>query len=148
MAKIDDPIDIIETFKDHPSIFRISQKGFTPNSFSFKIVSEGDVYGVINTLDSTKAYQINNIPPKNICTIVLRNDINRNIDKGYFPVNLKNADITPIFKKYDRLPKMNYRPVSILSQRIMKTFSILKFTNILIEFSQSTYCLQDCLLFM
>ena len=83
----------METFKDPPSIFSISQKGFTPNRFSFKIVS-GVVYEVINNPDSSKAYQINSIPQKilkenaDICTIVLRDDINRNIDKGYFPVNL------------------------------------------------------------
>ena len=64
-AKIDDPIDnIIETFKNHPSIFSMNQKGYTLKSFSFKIVSEDDVYEVINNLDSTKAYQSNNIPHK------------------------------------------------------------------------------------
>ena len=121
-AKLDDPIDnIMQTFKDHPSIVSISQKGFTPNSFSFKNVLEENVYEVINDLDSSKAYQINNIPSKflkenaDICTIVLCKDIKRNIDKGCFPVNLKNADITPIFKKFDRLLKINYRPVSILA---------------------------------
>ena len=83
-AKLDDPIDnVIQTFKDHPSIVSISQKGFTPNSFSFKNVSEENVYEVINNLDSSKAYQIINIPPKflkenaDICTIVLCKDINR-----------------------------------------------------------------------
>ena len=35
-------------------------------------------------------------------------------EKGIFPSNLKNADITPLFKKLDRLHKSNYRPVSIL----------------------------------
>ena len=84
-------------------------------------MSEENVYEVINNLDSSKAYQINNIPPKflketaDICTIVLCKDINRNIEKECFPVNLKNADITPIFKKFDRLLKINYRPVSILA---------------------------------
>ena len=41
---LDDPIDnIIEKFKDHPSILRISQKQFPPNSFSFVYVSKEDV---------------------------------------------------------------------------------------------------------
>ena len=31
-----------------------------------------------------------------------------------FPDSLKHADITPIFKKVDRIEKSNYRPVSIL----------------------------------
>ena len=33
---------------------------------------------------------------------------------SYFPSNLKNADITPVFKKKDRENVENYRPVSIL----------------------------------
>ena len=36
------------------------------------------------------------------------------VDEGIFPSNLKNADVTPIHKKEDRLSKGNYRPVSIL----------------------------------
>ena len=31
-----------------------------------------------------------------------------------FPIHLKNADITPMFKKLERILKKNYRPVSIL----------------------------------
>ena len=47
-------------------------------------------------------------------TSVLSYDINQNIDKGKFAANLKNADITPIFKKVGRILKPNYRVVSIL----------------------------------
>ena len=32
-----------------------------------------------------------------------------------FPSNLKNADVTPVFKKNNPLSKENYRPVSALS---------------------------------
>ena len=31
-----------------------------------------------------------------------------------FPTDLKMAEISPIFKKNDRLNKINYRPISIL----------------------------------
>ena len=61
-----------------------------------------------------------NIPPSilkanvNIITKVLHNDINLNIENGSFPVNLKNADVTPIFKKLERILKTNYRGISIL----------------------------------
>ena len=44
----------------------------------------------------------------------IRSDLNLCIKKGIFPSNLKNADITPLFKKLDHLLKSNYRPVSIL----------------------------------
>ena len=116
-----DPIDnIIETFKDHPSVASINQKGFIRNSFSFQNVVDDDVFEIINNLNTSKAYQKNNIPPKflkdnaDVCASVICNDLNSNIERGCFPVNLKNADITPTFKKADRLLKINYRPVSIL----------------------------------
>ena len=35
--------------------------------------------------------------------MIIRSDLNLCIEKGIFPSNLKNADITPIFKKLDRL---------------------------------------------
>ena len=60
---LDDPIDNIEKFKDHPSILWIPQKQFPPNSFSFVCVTEEDVRVTIKRLNSKKAYQVNNIPP-------------------------------------------------------------------------------------
>ena len=75
---------------------------------------------VSEDLDSSKSYQKDNIPTKilkdnkDICTIILKTDINRCIIDSIFPINLKNADITPVFKNQDRLLKTNYRPVSIL----------------------------------
>ena len=49
-----------------------------------------------------------------LSSLVLTRDINRCIDKGIFPSNLKKSDVTPVFKKDDRLQKENYRPISIL----------------------------------
>ena len=88
--------------------------------FSFQFVSENDVYRVINNIHSSKSYQKNNIPSKvlkenaDAYTSVLCDDINRNIVKGKSPVNLKKADITPLFKKLECILKSNYRAVSIL----------------------------------
>ena len=91
-----------------------------PNSFSFKSVSENDNICVINNIDSSKAYQKDNIPPSilkanvDIIAKVLHIDINLNIENGSFPVNLKTPDVTPIFKKLERILKTNYRGISIL----------------------------------
>ena len=38
----------------------------------------------------------------------LTNCINKSIETGYFPDSLKEANITPIFKKDDLLDKSNY----------------------------------------
>ena len=146
-AKLDDPIDsIIEKFNDHPSIL---------NTFSFRSVSEDNVGKAIKTLDSSKTYQVNNITTKllkdnaDICVIAIHNDINRNIVKGRFPVNLKNADITPTFKKDDHLLKINYSPVSILATlskvTALNTAYFLCWKNLRkrwIRDSQLEYCLQ------
>ena len=48
---------------------------------------------------------------------------------GNFPNNLKNADVTPVFKKGDRLDKCNYRPVSILPS-LSKVFERIMFSQI------------------
>ena len=87
----------INIFKNHPSITKINQ-----DKFSFLHVSNDNVLNVINSIDSSKAYQKDNIPPKilkennNISALVLTHDINRCIDEGKFPSNLKNADVTPL----------------------------------------------------
>ena len=71
-------------------------------------------------LDSSKAYQKDNISPKilkqnkNISALVLAYDKNRCIDEGKFPSNLKIDDVTPIYNKAEHLLKGNYRPVSII----------------------------------
>ena len=49
-----------------------------------------------------------------IFSLKLSNDFNHSIEEGYFPSNLKNANVTPIHKKGDRTDKSTYRPVSIL----------------------------------
>ena len=45
---------------------------------------------------------------------VLTECYNQNIRNSTFPNELKNADISPVYKKKDRHDKSNYRPVSIL----------------------------------
>ena len=45
---------------------------------------------------------------------ILTNCINKSIETGCYPDSLKEANITPIFKKDDPIDKSNYRPVSIL----------------------------------
>ena len=117
----DNPVDkAINMFKNHPSILQINQGGFAKDKFSFLHVSDEHVSKVIDSIDSSKAYQNDNIPPKilkqnkDISALVLSRDINWCIDEGKFPSNLKKADVTPIYKKVDRLLKHNYRPISIL----------------------------------
>ena len=60
----DNPVEkAIDMFKNHPSIIKINQAGFLKDEFSFLHVSDDIVVKVINSIDSSKAYQKDNIPP-------------------------------------------------------------------------------------
>ena len=119
LVNSDDPVEnAINKFKNHPSILRIFQEGYPENSFSFEFISESSIHSIIINIDSSKAYQNDNIPPQilkdnvDICKMALSSDVNKCIYNGIFP-NLKHADITPTFKKIERLHNTNYRPISI-----------------------------------
>ena len=45
---------------------------------------------------------------------VCNNIVNKYIDVSLFPNDLKLANVTPVFKKNDKLDLGNYRPVGIL----------------------------------
>ena len=153
----------IEKYKNHPSILKLNENGFTHANFSFQPISNKNMQMVITNMDSSKAYQTDNIPPKilkqndDICSVILSSDLNRCIENGKFPNNLKNAYITPTFKKGDRLLKSNYRPVSILPalskiyekllyQQIYEYFNCI-FSKYLCGFRKG-HSTQHCLLFI
>ena len=84
-----DPVEnAIGKFKNHPSVLRILQDGYSDNKFSFDLISDSDIQNVINTIDSSKAYQKGNIPPQilkinvDICSMTLVYDINKCINNG------------------------------------------------------------------
>ena len=79
------------------------------------------------------------------------------IRKHTFPSNLKLADITPIFKKLDRVYKKNYRPVSILPtiskvfERILKNQMEEKVDTFLSPFLcgyRKDFCVEYALVYM
>ena len=116
-----DPVELaIKKYKNHPSIIRIHQEGYSNNNCSFTPISQQDIHDIINNINSSQVYQKENIPLKflkdniDICAMTFISDVNKCLKNGIFPDNLKYADITPIFKKDERLDKTNYRPISIL----------------------------------
>ena len=54
----------------------------------------------------------------------LSNIFNKSIKNGQFPDDLKDAEVSPLFKKDDPFIKKNYRPVSILNShsKIFESF--------------------------
>ena len=85
----------IEKYKNHPSILKLNAEDFKLAIFEFTHISVSTTREVILNTDTSKAYQIDNIPPKlirkneDICSFVVSSDVNRCIETGKFPDNLK-----------------------------------------------------------
>ena len=112
--------NIIEQFKNHPSIHKIRNNICVNEKFSFNTMTSDQVENVIKNLNTHKATQQNDIPAKiiikasDIISPYLSNIYTRSIQNSIFPNALKEADVTPVHKKGDRTKIENYRPVSIL----------------------------------
>ena len=71
-------------------------------------------------METSKACQDTDIPTKiikenaDIFADILLASFNDSVEKSNFPSSLKQANITPVFKKGDRNSKDNYRPLNIL----------------------------------
>ena len=99
----------IERYKNHPSILKLNENASGIGKFHFRPINVSTIQQVIQYMDSSKAFKTDNIPPKilkqidDICSGILFANFNTCIAKGIFPDNLKSVDITPTFKKGDRL---------------------------------------------
>ena len=131
-----DPImKAITKYNNHDSIIMIREESNNYEGFSFKQIELKTVENEICSLNKSKACSNNSIPPVIIqenCDLFIpriTSDLNNAINDGNFPTNLKNADVTPVFKKGDRLDKCNYRPVSILPS-LSKIFERIIFSQI------------------
>ena len=118
--EIDDPVlKAIEKYKKHPSILAI-KKISKNNIFSFQKVSYEDIIKEIQNLDASKACQDTDVPTKiiknnsDIFGDFIYQNFNDAVDTDIFPNVLKNANVSPVFKKGSRTCETNYRPVSIL----------------------------------
>ena len=98
--------NIIDKYKDHPTIELIKVNLPEPNTFTFEKASKDGIIKIIKGLDSTTATGIDTIPPKLVqmaCDIIaepLTNLINSAlIGCRLFHLREKVATVTPIFKK-------------------------------------------------
>ena len=110
----------IEKFKTHPSVLIIKDKIFQGNKFSFTEVFQSEIEKEIKNLNVKKATTHKNIPPKVLKTSAmvtaetLQRLYNPALTTEEYLSNLKNADVTPVFKKNNPLSKENCRPLSVL----------------------------------
>ncbi len=90
-----------------------------PN-FDFHTVGEGEISEIIDTLPSGKSPGYDNITGKcikavkSIVSVPILSITNRMFVESIFPDPLKLADVTPVYKKSNKLLAPNFRPVSVL----------------------------------
>ena len=122
---ISDPIiKLIVKYRKHPSILTIGEvckeRKKKHAAFSFSKVAKEEIFREILNLDVSKACQDTDIPSKiikenaDIFASFLHSSFNTSVTNSEFPSVLKQANITPVFKKGERYSTDNYRPVSIL----------------------------------
>ena len=124
-------------YEQHPSIIRIKNAVGNDTHFSFSHADYNIIINEIYSLNTSKATPQNSIPAsimKEICdmfSVKMYIDFLQAIDLGIFPNTMKNADVTPVFKKDDRLYISNYRSVSILpsDSKIFEKFMLSQINN-------------------
>ena len=109
----------IEKLKTESALI-IKEKNFQGNRFSFAGVSQSEIEKEIKNLNVKKATTQKNIPPKVLKTSatvtpeILQQLFNQALTTIESPSNLKNADVTLVFKKNNPISNENYKPVSVL----------------------------------
>ena len=97
----------------------------------FTEVSQFQIEKEIKNLNVKKSYNPQKYMTETSATSLvvtvetLQQFFNQALSTGEFPSNLKNSDLTSVFKKKDLLNKENYRPVSVLPI-ILKVFEKLE----------------------
>ena len=130
----------IKKNSSHPSIIRIKNQIEIGYTSMFQQISNQLMEAEIFKLNSSKATPLNSIPVNILklnaltCSDALTSIYNNLVRNGQFSEKLKSADITPIFKRDDRLDKSNYRPISILSA-VCKVFEKLMYTELYMNFN-------------
>ena len=119
--------DIVNSYKNHPSILKIKQVVNGSNvsdseRFSFKTINESEIKDLLKNLDIKKASGIDTIPPKlvklsaDFLTPLLTKAINTSIAQNVFPENAKTASVIPLDEgKPNKNEMSNFRPVSVLN---------------------------------
>ena len=86
--------------------------------FTLRHVTDSDVEQLIKDLSISTAVGVDGISPRILkaatapLSILLSHLINKSIDHGVFPDDLKIARVSPVFKSGDRSDPSNYRPIS------------------------------------
>ena len=117
MIQYDDAISIaVRKFRNHPSIIKIRSLIKCDTKFEFPQILPETLKAKINTLDASKSTS-GDIPIQviketiDLICVPLTDCLNSSVNNGMFPHIMKLADITPIFKKEDKLSKKTIGPL-------------------------------------
>ena len=97
--------NIIENFKNHPSIIQIKNKSSALEKFKLPKAEVIDINSLLKGINTKKATGPDTIPPKlvkmsaDIIDIHLCNIINKDIEKSSFSDGAKIASVKPVYKK-------------------------------------------------
>ena len=110
----------IRKYQHHPSIIKIKSLFKSDEKFEFPHILPETLKTKISALYTSKS-TTGDIPIQVIKETIdlilapLTDCLNASINDGIFPHKMKLADLTPIFKKDEKLLKKNYRGISLLS---------------------------------
>ena len=118
-----DPIEnAICKYENHPSFISIKKHMESANSsFVFETVTKEKIEKLITNLNIRIAVQSYDIPTKlvkevgNLFPKYIATSISRCLTGGTFVNAFKKAEVRLIYKKDGRTEKLNYRPISVLS---------------------------------
>ena len=132
-------------YRNYPSILKLGEACNRKQCSlcSFSDVDKEEILKRNLSLDLAKVSQDTDTPTKtikdngDIFSDFLLSGFNNSIATSIFPSSLRQAILTPVFKKGDKSPKENYRPVSILPN-ISKIFKRFLFKQILTSWNLSS----------
>ena len=118
---MDDPcLRTVKRFQEHPSIHKIKSSVKSTINFSFRKITVEEMLEQLQNLDPKKGSPQEAIPAKilksnaDLFCFPLTELFNKLVEESSFPDDLKNADVSSLFKKDDNMSKKNYRPISLL----------------------------------
>ena len=113
--------EIIDQYKNHPSIVKRKENVGEGHHFSFKDTTPQDFEREILKLDAKKATPFDDIPTKMVIKTydIISNHFSEHYYKSknnyLYPDSLKLADVAPVHKKEETTLAKNYRPVSLIA---------------------------------
>ena len=106
----------------HPSVLKIKDMyKISDDSFHFMSVDVITIDKKLCNIDNKKSQGYDNIPGKllRLAHSALAPHptylVNECLRTPAFPYNMKNSELSPIYKRHDNLDKVNCRPVSVLT---------------------------------